>query len=273
MPTSPFAYQITRPDGPRTIRLALDRALMSQQIMAEYLDAGKLYEQETSAFFGAVLREGDSFLDLGAHVGWFSMLAAALVGPTGEVWSFEPDDRNFRQLLDHISLNEATHVRPMHMAVGARAGVEAFQVSAENDGGHALRAADSSAGREAELARDDRRPVYVSTLDSLFADRTIPSLRAIKMDVEGAEHAVVNGARDFLARHQVPFIVAEMNDACLRLAGSSEMQFRELMTELGYETQFFHPTKPELIKLAPGETVQSEVLLNFCFTLPGSSFA
>jgi FkbM family methyltransferase len=272
MTTTPFAYQLDRPNGPRTVRLALDRSLMSQEIMAEYLEAGKLYEQETSAFFGAVLREGDSFLDIGAHVGWFSMLAAALVGTSGEVWSFEPDNRNHAQLLDHIALNQAAHVRPVHMAVGARAGVEAFEVNAENDGGHALRVAHTDAAREAELARPDRRPVYVTTLDSFFGDRTIPSLRAIKMDVEGAEHAVVEGARAFLARHQVPFVVAEMNDVCLRGAGSSEVRFRQLMTELGYDSNFFHPTRPELIKLEPGQTVKSEVLLNFCFTLPNSSF-
>jgi hypothetical protein len=81
----------------------------------------------------------------------------------------------------------------------------------------------------------------------------------------------MRGASSFLERHRVPFIIAEMNAACLTLAGSGEHEFRAFMTSLGYETNFFHPTRPELIPLPPGETVNTEVLLNFCFRLPGAA--
>ena len=270
MPRTAHAYTVTTSRGPQTVRLALDASQFSQRIMIEYLEAGRLYEQETCAFFGAVLREGDSFLDIGAHVGWFSMLAAALVGPTGEVWSFEPNRQNFAHLLDHIAMNEAWHVRPMHMALGNSAGILPLHVSTENDGGHAIMQLGETEDRASALAREHVQPVYACTIDSLFADRSFHSLKAIKMDAEGAEHAIMQGAREFLRRHRVPFVIAEMNDGCLAQAGSSEHQFRDFMTSLGYETNFFHPTRPELIPLPPGETVQSEVLLNFCFRLPGA---
>ena len=94
-----------RNDGPRRVALHLDPAQMTQRIMLEYLDAGRLYEQETTAFLAAVLRDGDAMLDIGAHVGWFSMFAAHCVGPRGAVWSFEPDARNFAHLVEHVALN------------------------------------------------------------------------------------------------------------------------------------------------------------------------
>ena len=71
-------------------------------------------------------------------VGYFSILASALVGPQGSVFSFEPDVTNFAHLVEHIEANNATNIRPMHMAVGAMPAVAEFFVNADNDGGHAL---------------------------------------------------------------------------------------------------------------------------------------
>lgn len=271
MARNAYAYTVSTPHGPRTVRLSLDDAQYSQRIMIEYLSAGRLYEQETCSFFGAVLREGDAFLDIGAHVGWFSMLAAALVGPTGEVWSFEPNRQNYAHLLDHIAINEAWQVRPLNMALGDATGILPLRVSEDNDGGHAVVTVGDSAERTRALADERMQPVYISSLDAFFADRSFQSLKAIKMDAEGAEHDIMRGARTFLERHRVPFVIAEMNQACLALAGSSEHEFRAYMTSLGYETNFFHPTRPELVPLPPGETVNTEVLLNFCFRLPGAA--
>ncbi len=265
MPRLAKSYTINRGGSPRTIRLALDDSQMSQRIMLEYLEAGKLYEQETSQFLGAILREGDTFLDVGAHIGWFSMLAAACVGADGEVWSFEPNHSNFAHLVDHIALNEAWQVRPMHMALGAVPRVEPLALAGDNDGGHAVLAVDDTTDRHAALGAANVQPTFVATLDALFGDRSFGAIRAIKIDAEGAEHDVIRGALQLLERHRVPFVIAEMNQACLVRAGSSEHAFRELMTSLGYETHFFHPTEPQLVPLQPAETVRSEVLLNFCF--------
>ncbi len=233
--------------------------------MLEYLEAGRLYEQETCQFLAAILEDGDSFIDVGAHVGWFTTLAAALVGPTGEVWSVEPNRSNFAHLVDNIAMNEAWHVRPLHMAMGNRSTVEPLAIAADNDGGHSVRAV-AEAGKRAEaLTASNVQPTYVGTLDDLLLHRPFTSLKAIKLDAEGAEHAIMNGAEQLLARHRVPYVIAEMNDACLQIAGSSEMSFRAFMTSLGYSTHFFHPTKPELVPLDSDQIVESEVILNFCF--------
>src|SRR5690606_2779267 len=125
-------------DGPRQLSLRLDESLMSQRMMLECFDQNSLYEEETSQFMVTVLRPGDSFVDIGTHVGYFSMLAAALVGPEGTVISFEPELRNFGQLVEHIDLNGFSNVAPINAAVGETTGKVEFHINDGNYGGHAL---------------------------------------------------------------------------------------------------------------------------------------
>ena len=86
-----ISITLNRDSDATSVALSLDPQQMSQQFMLEALNAGQLYESETSVFLGAVLQPGDTFIDVGAHVGYFSMLAAAFVGKSGRVISFGPD--------------------------------------------------------------------------------------------------------------------------------------------------------------------------------------
>jgi hypothetical protein len=78
MPRQELALNISSPLGPRRVVLQLDPSLMSQKIMLDEFTGGRLYEGETSNFVGSILQPGDTFIDIGAHVGYFSMLAAQL---------------------------------------------------------------------------------------------------------------------------------------------------------------------------------------------------
>ncbi len=256
-------FALSRPDGPRHVRLALDPAFETQRVMLEYLDAGRLYEQETCTYLAAILRDGDVFVDVGAHVGWFSLFAASLVGPTGQVWSFEPGRANHAQLVDQIALNGYAHVRPVQAAVGSTCGIVTLHVHATHDGGHAV---SPDADDAARLPRDFAlQPTWCTSLDAFFGDRTLGTVRAMKIDVEGLELEVLRGAQDFLARHQVSAVIAEINHACLERFGTDEHALRAFMDEQGYDTNFFHPTQPMLLPLPPGEVVRSEIVLNYCF--------
>ena len=75
-----ISITIAAPAGPRQLRLLLDGDQMSQRFMLNDLTAGRLYESETSNFIGSILQPGDTFVDIGAHVGYFSMLASTLAG-------------------------------------------------------------------------------------------------------------------------------------------------------------------------------------------------
>lgn len=263
-----IAINLATPHGARRMVLQLDEGHFSQRFMLNDFAQGRLYEAETSNFLGAILRPGDVFIDIGAHVGYFSMLAAALVGDAGEVWSFEPEPRNFAHLLEHIEVNAALNVRPMHMAVGAAPAIAEFFVNVDNDGGHALWEVGRHPFNERSRQAPQSRKVYVSTLDQLFAGRDASRIKAIKIDAEGAEFAILVGARELLRRHPVPFIVAEINTFALQSMGVSEHHLRSLMTDAGYETYLFAANDTHLQRLQPHETPQSDAVYNVVFRHP-----
>jgi FkbM family methyltransferase len=268
MPTLDYTIGLQTAGTRHRVALRLDRAQMSQRRMIESFDRQAFYESETTHLLGAVLRRGDTFLDVGAHVGYFSMVAAALVGPTGAVYGFEPERANFTHLLEHVELNAAWHVQPVHMAVGERPHVARFFVNADNDGGHALW--DVAAHPECVRTRQggETRPVYVTSLDRYFEGRTFASLKAIKLDVEGSELAALRGAEQLLLRHRVPFVVAEVNRFALEAMGTSERELRAYMTRLGYEVHLICPGESRLARLEADDHVDASFVFNLLFRHP-----
>lgn len=262
-----ISLTLTRDHGPTQITLSLDPDQMSQRFMLNDLTTGRLYESETSQFLGAVLGSGDTFIDVGAHVGYFSMLAAALVGPTGRVISFEPDTSNYAHLLEHVERNSAGHVLPVPMAVGAEAKVAEFFVNDDNDGGHGLWNVGSHPFNAKTREAPRTRKVFLTTLDEFVGARRV---KAIKIDAEGSEVAVLAGARQLLEKHAVPFVVAEINRFALQAMGTSEAALRGFMTGLGYETYLFQPGQSVLQRLLPDQTAETEYVFNVLFRHPSA---
>lgn len=265
-----ISIRLSAPAGERQLVLALDDTQMSQRIMLEEFAQGRLYEAETSNFLGSVLAPGDTFIDIGAHVGYFSMLAAALVGPAGRVWAFEPEPTNFAHLLHHASLNGATHLVPMHMAAGAAPAVAEFFLNADNDGGHALWDVGQHPFNQRSRQAPRRLPVFVTSLDSLFALNPPATLKVIKIDAEGAEGAVLRGARELLLRTRVPFVIAEINRFALQSMGTSEQEVRAFASALGYETWLFNPGQASLLRLEPDQTPDTNYVFNLLFRHPSA---
>jgi FkbM family methyltransferase len=259
---------LQRDHGPTQITLSLDPEQMSQRFMLNDLTAGQLYESETSQFLGAVLGQGDTFIDVGAHVGYFSMLGAALVGPAGRVISFEPDTSNYAHLLEHVERNAAAQVLPVPMAVGSEPRVAEFFVNDDNDGGHGLWNVGSHPFNARTREAPRTRKVFLTTLDEFVGSGGSRRVKAIKIDAEGSELAVLAGARMLLEQHAVPFIVAEINRFALTAMGTSEAALRGFMTMLGYETYVFQPGQSVLQRLMPEENVESDYVFNVLFRHP-----
>jgi len=268
MPRHDVSLTLTRDHGPTQITLSLDPEHMSQRFMLNDLTAGRLYESETSQFLGAVLGAGDTFIDVGAHVGYFSMLGAALVGPTGRVISFEPDTSNYAHLLEHVEKNSAAQVLPVPLAVGSEARVADFFVNDDNDGGHGLwDVGDHPFNAKSREARRTRK-VFLTTLDDFVGSAATRKVKAIKIDAEGSELAVLAGARKLLEQQAVPFVVAEINRFALNAMGTSENDLRAFMTALGYETYLFQPGQSVLSRMLPEQTAETDYVFNVLFRHP-----
>ena len=144
------------------------------------------YEAPEVRFFERWLRPGDAVADVGAHVGFFTLLAARLVGPAGEVHAFEPVPVNYERLVENVGLNGLENVRLERSAVGDQEGEVSLGLAEERLVGEST--CDYTVGGELGGVT-----APVTTLDAYLERRSTPRLRLVKIDVEGFEPKVLAG--------------------------------------------------------------------------------
>lgn len=184
------------------------------------------YEPETEDVLRQHLRPGDTFVDLGAHIGYFTLLAAQLVGTGGKVYAFEPNPGT-HQLLQHNitqnALDEIVTVVPS--AVSNAEGFVRFH-TATTDTVSARIGTDNDA--HTHLVE-----VPTTSLDAFFATHAPGTLRLIKMDVEGAEIPALAGMQTILQRHPAVQLIIEFNLPHLHEQGYSPASFMDALTTYG----------------------------------------
>jgi FkbM family methyltransferase len=146
------------------------------------------HEPEVQELLESVLRPGMTYYDVGANVGFFAMIAARMVGPSGRVVCFEPLPQNATQIEYNARLNNFENVSVRCEALGGSNRSDVFNTSAEPTWGRL-----STTGKAPEQA-SGQITVNVRTLDSLLAGAEVPRPDLIKMDIEGAEVEALNGA-------------------------------------------------------------------------------
>jgi FkbM family methyltransferase len=266
-----ISLQIQRSNVVNELKILLDPSLYTQKILCDYFENRQLYEPNTSQILIRHLREGDIFVDIGSHIGYFTLLAASLVGEKGNVLAFEPEPINYNLLLENIKLNGLQNVTSYNVALGSEEKqTQFFQANPElaNDGGHAL-------WDIARCLEDNQNPEYVAefrkciqvTLKRLenCLPNNLPNIRMIKIDVEGAEMAVLQGS-DRILRAGVPYIICEIHDFALSQMGSNQFELRRYMYDLGYKSYAISPTGDfQLIEISEGETYKSTCIYNMLF--------
>lgn len=173
----------------------------------------------------ATLPAGGVFLDVGANVGYYSILARQVVGNSGLCIACEPSRREFAQLTQHLIANGSTDIVAVNAALGEGPGIAMLRVEAYHTGLNNLifgtTAADSSTVGE---------PCLVLTCDDIAA-AACPGrmIHLLKVDVEGAELAVLKGADRILTQGLVQVVVVEVTDSFLRRHGHSVDAMYEFM--------------------------------------------
>lgn len=158
------------------------------------------YESATTGIFQKLLVPGDVVIDIGANIGYFSLLAGSIVGVTGRVLSFEPETNNMEALCRNISLNGFKNIYPARFAISDYSGISEFHVSI-NDPAHSL----IKTGVHSSTV-----PVMVNTLDRLVLEDNI---KLIKTDTEGNELAVLRGAESVIRKSEDISLIIEVNTA------------------------------------------------------------
>lgn len=167
-----------------------------------------------------LLAPGAVFYDVGANVGFFTILGARLVGAGGRVVAFEPVPACARAVASNIALNDFAHAQIREAAVGAASGRDRLLVVGEASWSHL-----ASTGRHADVR--DEIDVAVVAIDELVDAGDIPPPDVVKIDTEGAELQALEGMRATITSHR-PAIVCELHD--------TNAAFCSLMDEFDYTT-------------------------------------
>lgn len=197
-----------------------------------YLTGGKSHSSEIrlAKFLILNLAPGDRFLDIGAHYGYFTLLAAEIVGERGKVLSFEPSGKSFHLLKENTTA--AANISILNKAVSNVKGILSFY-EFENLYSEYSSADVSQFENEAwfQAARPQKVEVEALTIDHVTRDKSfIPTI--IKIDVEGAENLVIEGATDFL-KNNSPMLVMEYLEP--KRKNDTHKQALTLLLNLGYQ--------------------------------------
>ena len=170
------------------------------------------------------IQPGDTVLDIGANIGYFTLLFAQLVGEQGRVYAFEPDPTNFHILRRNIERNGLKNVVPEQKAVSSRTGKIRLFSDKTNRGDN--RTFDPGDGR-------DSVEVDAVSLDEYFSNIVL-KINFIKIDIQGGELAAVQGMRSLLRGRERLSMISEFWTFGLERSGGSAADYLHLLIELGF---------------------------------------
>lgn len=182
----------------------------------------RAYEPATSAWLARALGPGMAAVDVGAHIGYFTLLMSRLVGPGGRVWALEPAPDNLGYLRENVSANALDNVVVLPLAAGTGSGRRRLLLAGSSD---------SHGFFEHPLTHS------VGSLDVEEArlDEAVPGVPdLVKIDVEGGELDVLAGMERILAESARLHLVIEWNPACLAKAGRDARELPEELERRGF---------------------------------------
>lgn len=201
----------------RTVDLPT-RALMAVDISGWmsglYFDGPLSFERQTTEFILAHLPLGGTFVDVGANVGYFSILSAGLVGSRGRVYAFEPNPKLRDDFMRSVAINsfeDRIQLTEIALSNEDLAGVDFFVSLAEANTGLSSLTPDQGHLATGALSLTHKITVPARRFDSWINEIGLTNIDILKIDVEGAEELVLAGMQDSCAIVRPPYIICETN--------------------------------------------------------------
>ncbi len=194
------------------------------------LSIKRIYEPNVTQFFQREVKKGDVVLDIGANIGYYTLIFAKGVGINGHVYAFEPEPQNFALLSKNASINSYKNVTLIQKAVySVSKKIELF-ISKENEGDH--RTFNSHDARES-------LKVDALKLDEYFKGFN-RALNFIKMDIQGSEYYALKGMVGLLKTNPKLVLVSEFWPYGMALSGIEPRAYIELILEMGFTIYYFN---------------------------------
>jgi FkbM family methyltransferase len=217
------------------------------RVIAVNLEAHGTFEPFETELVDRLLQPGDTVFDLGANIGYYTLLFARRVGPEGRVFAFEPEPDNYRLLQQNVQMNGYRNVTLVPMAVSDWDQELQLFLCDANKGDH--RAYDSGDGRPSVVVRATR-------LDSFFQGWE-GKVALIKMDIQGSEWKALKGMRALLQRQEDVTLLTEFWPLGLRTCGAEPAAFLQLLGELGFTLYQIDDVRERLTAADPADLLET----------------
>lgn len=183
-----------------------------------------IYEPATTKIFKKEIKKGDVALDIGAHIGYYTLLFAKLVGEKGKVYAFEPDSVNFDLLKKNVEINNYKNVILEKKAVSDKSGKSKLYLSEKDTSVHSIYDIHGNHKfTKVEFVRlDDYFKNYNGKIDW------------IKIDIEGAELSALHGMTSLLEKNKNIKIITELATCCLEESGIRPEEYFKFLKENGF---------------------------------------
>ena len=194
----------------------------------------RFYEQSTVNLILSKLHAGETFIDVGANNGYFSLLASNIVGSKGRVIAFEPNPEAYQRLLANSALNSSKNLTAYNIALGAASMVGQLKIDSINDGAsYVIAKSDLSDMIHAKTTPDrGMQEVKIDTLDNLCPAGT--KVDMIKVDTEGYETEVLRGSERIILANCNLKLIVEYDKASLLRRGLDYDLLLNLLSGYGF---------------------------------------
>lgn len=183
--------------------IEFDFDFIDEAVLFDTLSRGDIYEKDVSNYVLNNFRDGDIFLDVGANIGYYSLLAASL-SKSGKVYSVEANPKVYQRLLNNIKINGFRNIVVFNIAAG-----NTNMVTAMDEKGGFFANGTIVSEKDASLLAEGTTNVEMRRLDDLLQ----PPVSLIKMDIEGAEPLALQGMSNLLLQPDRPTLIIEFNPA------------------------------------------------------------
>jgi FkbM family methyltransferase len=184
------------------------------------------YEKELGNILKKIIKPQDIFLDIGANIGYFSLLVANNV-PTAKIFSFEPMKELFEKLEKNVLINGFKNIKAINIAIGnVNEDRELFLSGTDNLG--------MSSFKQPENFSGQKEKVKVVTIDEWFKTSGLSRIDIIKIDVEGYELSALKGMKEVLQNFK-PLVIVEINPATLTLFDLIPPDIYNYLNQLNFE--------------------------------------
>ena len=196
------------------------------------------FENYESEIFRKAIKPGMNIVDIGAQIGYYTVIFGARTGPSGKVFAFEPEKHNHSFLEKNIKENKLLNVSIINKAVSDMAGSRLLFLEQDNRGHNSF-------------AKDTEKPgegvvVETDTLDNMLKAFDSPKIDILKIDIEGAEPIALRGMKESIARSQNMIIITEVYPLCMERLGESPTAYLKELEAIGFKLSSIDEEKKAL---------------------------